>query len=429
MTKKYQLLQVSGVLLMVLLLLIPFHAAFVTIIGAHISFKPVLQLWKEAIICIIGIMSLAIYIRNKDSMRFDNINWLVVAIMGLSLIVSLIYRPDIDGLLAGIKTNIIVLILFLSAQVISQYFSQKQIINLVVWPAFIVAVLAILQPIIFTPQFLVSIGYGADTIIATQYVEITQNSLRVFSTLGGPNQLGAYLIIPFSLAFTLMLRTKKILWLAMSIVLSLASYMTFSRSAWLGTILAASIIIILQFKKKTQLLLSGLLILLAISATIFVTSKDLCKYYPDQTTFFLHGDCNKGTLGGSDSQRLVALETGWDSVVSQPFGQGLGSAGPASFYSQRTFIVENWYLQIAIEIGLLGLVLYGVWFCYTSKLLYDSINNKLYSNLSTALIASLFGIALTALFLHSLADSTLSILLLALLGLQKGAIQVKKGKK
>jgi O-antigen ligase len=102
--------------------------------------------------------------------------------------------------------------------------------------------------------------------------------------------------------------------------------------------------------------------------------------------------------------------------MSNPIGHGLGSAGPASFKASQPVIPENWYLQIAYEVGILGLLLYILAF---AGLLGDFIRNR-----NLALPASLFaltcGILVSNLFLHTWADSTLVLIVFTLYGLYKG---------
>jgi O-antigen ligase len=118
--------------------------------------------------------------------------------------------------------------------------------------------------------------------------------------------------------------------------------------------------------------------------------------------------------------RVNSIQQGIDTVVNNPFGKGIGSAGPASFYTQKPLIVENWYLQIAIEIGIIGLLIYAVFIVLNLKKLYITSKQKDNSVLSTTLFAAICGILVTSLFLHTLADSTLSILLFGLLGITIG---------
>ncbi len=423
MTTKNNQLKIIAVLISALFVLVPFHAAFVTIVGSQIDFKPVLQTWKELLIGVIVVLGFVAYLRDKTIFAFDRINILAISIIVLSLIVSAFARPEAPVLLAGIKTNLVVLFLFLAVQAVAKKFTKDKLEKIILIPAVIVGLIAILQPLIFTPSILTRIGYGTSSIEAGQYIEGSQSMLRVFSTLGGPNQLGAYLLIPLILCLTLALRQKNWLWLIGFVGFCWPLYMTFSRSAWLGAIAGCLVVVLICFNKKIQLAVLASVIVVGLSGVIFVSQVNICTQFSTINTLLLHGDCSSGTLTGSDFQRLTSQKTGLDSVLAKPAGQGLGSAGPASFFGGTPLITENWYLQIAIEIGLVGLGLYIAFIAMiASKMYISSQSNSSDSIMSAFLFAVICGLAISSLFLHTLADSTLSILLFGLLGIQKARV-------
>lgn len=420
MTLKTPYLKFAAGLLAFLIVLVPFHAAAVTIIGAHVSFKPILQAWKELLIVVIALMCLIAYIRDKRLFRFDAINILAFAIIAVSLGVTSIARPEWNGILAGVKTNISVLVLFFAAQIVASYFSTQRLIKIILIPALLVGVLAVIQPWVFPPSVLNHLGYSANSIIAGQYIESASGSLRVFSTLGGPNQLGTYLIIPLILCLVLAIKRKSWWWLLATIGFCIPLYMTYSRSAWLGAGVAVVVTLLVGMNKKIQIgavvVLAGLLL----ATGFFISRVNICQQLPSINSRFLHGDCSSGTLTGSDLQRLGSQKSGILLIKAQVLGYGLGTAGPASFYTTHPVITENWYLQIALEIGLLGLTLYLVFFALLLYRFYLSSNDDSQnSEISTMLFAVILGLAVSSLFLHSLADSTLAIILFALLGIQK----------
>ena len=130
----------------------------------------------------------------------------------------------------------------------------------------------------------------------------------------------------------------------------------------------------------------------------------------------LHGRFFENRIEGSDQQRLVALEKSTELISQEPFGHGLGSAGPASFQSDSPVISENWYLQIGYELGVIGLILYIAAFV---SLLGEFFRN-LENSLAAALFAATIGLLATNIFLHAWADSTLVLITFSLYGLYKG---------
>ena len=422
MIKKYSYLSLGSALLTALLVIMPFHAAIVTVLGNYLPYKLVLQGWKEILILIIAIVCAYAVYKDRKLLSLNLINKLAISIVLFSLVISILTFSELNALLAGIKTNLVVFVLFLEAQVLASKYNFEKVFKIVLIPAVIVATLAILQPIIFTPELLQIIGYNSSSIVGGQYIEASKESMRVFSTLGGPNQLGAYLIIPFTLSLVFAFKSvkKNIGWYLLPIIFLIPIYMTYSRSAWIGTIVAALSVLILQFRLKTQLIVATCLILLLIVLGYSLYSGGVCRYFSKPVAILIHGDCKTGSLGGSDMIRVNSIQQGIDTITSNPFGKGIGSAGPASFYTQKPLIVENWYLQIAIEIGIIGLFLYVIFIVLNLRQLYIKSKQKNDSILPTTLFAVICGILATSLFLHTLADSTLSIILFSLLGITLG---------
>jgi len=88
------------------------------------------------------------------------------------------------------------------------------------------------------PDFLTHFGYGPSTILPFQHIAMGTNVLRFPGTLGGPNQLGTYLILPLCLSLIYAVKyRKRLLWLLLAggIICLIA---TQSRGAWLGALLA-----------------------------------------------------------------------------------------------------------------------------------------------------------------------------------------------
>lgn len=415
------LLEVSAWGVVLLLAIMPFHAAIVTIVGNYVGYKLFLQSWKEIAILSIAVLTIYAYVKDRTIFKLDNINKLALIIIAFSLLLTILIHTDLAGTLAGIKTNIAVLTLFLSAQTLSKYIDKPKLTKLVIYPAFVVAAIAVLQPWILSPALLSRLGYGENSIVIGQYIESSKSVIRVFSTLGGPNQLGTYLIVPFSFCLALGLKKETRLWLVAAVLFCLPIYMTYSRSAWLGVLVATVLIVTLRLNKKAQVVIGSILGLAAIGGVIMFFSINPCGQLKTIQAQFLHGSCVAGTIEGPDAERIKAIQTGLSTVSANPLGYGLGSSGPASFYSSAPRIVENWFLQITIEVGIVGLLMYLVLFGLIFVELYrGSQNNDI---ISLALFGCLMGVLVTGMFLHSLGDSTLSIILFALLGINRGYVR------
>ena len=97
----------------------------------------------------------------------------------------------------------------------------------------------------------------------------------------------------------------------------------------------------------------------------------------------------------------------------------MGTAGPASLKSSQPVVPENWFLQIAYEIGIFGLILYVMAFSF---LLGDFIRNR-HKPIAASLFAITAGLLAASMFLHVWADSTLVLIMFTLYGVYKSRTQ------
>jgi O-antigen ligase len=105
------------------------------------------------------------------------------------------------------------------------------------------------------------------------------------------------------------------------------------------------------------------------------------------------------------TDHVDSLRNGVDSVVAHPFGQGLGtSAGVGQrFQVQDATVTENYYLQVGVEVGILGL---GIFVALTLAML-RRLNRaaKAVPDLGiSAVRGAAVGLAVGAFFLHTWND-------------------------
>ena len=107
--------------------------------------------------------------------------------------------------------------------------------------------------------------------------------------------------------------------------------------------------------------------------------------------------------------------------LENPLGLGLGNAGPASNHFAKDylgFIPESWYLQVSLELGILGIILYLTILGFALKALYQKYKDGDYYALS--LLLSLVGIMVASFFLHSWEDSATALLFWGMVGVVLG---------
>jgi O-antigen ligase len=397
-----------------LLVGMPFHAMAAISLGYFIGGQAYWQAWKELLI--IGMIGLAVFIfasSKRRVFRFDAANISALILITLGLFITIISAVPAVQAAFGLKVVVLPLVLYLIMQLGKVQFSEDTLGKLILWPAYVVSILAILQEFVIPLNWWSAIGYSEATIRPLQLVDPAVKSIRAFATLGGPNQMGAYLILPTLLGAAMFFRTKQIKFGAGAVLTLSGVIFSFSRSAWLGMATAALVAIIVFGNRLIRfatafLVGAAIIVLITISATLPARLQNTQLQY-----FLLHGRYSQTQeIEGSDSGRITALNTAVESVRDHPWGNGLGTAGPASFRSAQPVITENWYLQVAIEIGILGVVLFVLFF---GANIFELIRSK--DLFWQVLGASICGLLVTNLFLHAWADSTLGIIIFSLMGI------------
>jgi O-antigen ligase len=192
---------------------------------------------------------------------------MVARVLVLGLLILLAARALADRALALKRTSIdLPLLLFIASAVVSTMFAENQnaaifgiysrydgLVTILTYAAlFWLSIQAIDGPnearAVF--RFLLVSGY---VVAAVAIVQAVNDSLRqetlvpAFGTLGQQNVLGAFLALLLPIAYNELVEAKgwsrRVLALNALVVLSLALLLTFSRSAWLGTAVAAVIVL------------------------------------------------------------------------------------------------------------------------------------------------------------------------------------------
>ncbi len=203
-----------------------------------------------------------------------------------------------------------------------------------------------------------SIARGA---LPAFFIDAKPDFPRIMSTVRDPNSYGAYLIVPLVILFVWLVRREAQLrkLVPLFVLHLLAIFLTFSRGAWIGAIIAlgfAAAYILRQHLIRLTKKYAYVLVIMAIIAT------GILYMYRDSyvvQNVFLHSD--KSTVMADPNELRVELQkTAIEGIVNDPEGHGPGTAGIVSIGNTRTGVVltENYFLQIAYEIGIVGLLLY-----------------------------------------------------------------------
>lgn len=254
---------------------------------------------------------------------------------------------------------------------------------------------------------------------------------RIFSTIRDPNSLGAFLILPGTLILLALIRfwdtRKRQLLIGLFLLHGLALLLTFSRSAWIGVFLADAIVLAFAFRSlillhARKLVVAAVLLLVVAGGLIFV----LRDQYFVQNVFF-HAD-ESTTLTDPNELRVELFQKGVDGIADNPGGNGPGTAGLVSTRLPNGLLTENYYLQIAYEVGIFGLLLFLGFLYLILRRLWENRQ----SMVAQALLASFVGLALMNWLLHTWANEAVAASWFMLAGLmmrqEPKAIKVVKQK-
>ena len=407
----YKYALAAGALLLVALM--PFHAFLATWLGSELGHRSLVQAWKEILIVLMSVAAVpAVLTESGRRILRRPVNLAALSYIILSLLTSLFNPTSPLAWLFGVKTNLVWVGLFIIVQLASHPALRRLVWKTIIFTSVPVAVLALAQAWVLPADWLAQFGYGPDTIRPAQYVDPAVPDLRAFSTLGGPNQLGAYLILPLCCVYASALKLRRYWQLPVLVLLLLAIFTTHSRSAWLGAIVGISLVTLLSIRRRQALWLSGglaaLALLAALSLPKILLLNDKAQYY------LLHGSLRQTSYETSNALHIKSSLQGLAKTGERPQGHGLGTAGPASLHAGEGFITENYYLQLGVEVGLLGLLAFLVW---QGLLVLRLLASKAAEIESRALIGVIGAISIINLFLHGWGDSSLALVFAVLAGL------------
>lgn len=419
------LARVTGIVVGGIMIISPFYAPLTVFMASHFEHFDLLRIWKEIFLTLLGLVIfiyILLHIRQVKEYLKDNLILLCFAyaflLVGISLYDAISGRVAGPAIIYGLMINlrlvgffVLVYLAFRSHQ-LSQNFAWWKVVLV---PAAIVVGFGLLQMTILPDDVLSHIGYSENTIVPFQTVDNQSDFVRIQSTLRGPNPLGAYLIVIISLigSFIIMKhRRDRVRHLLLFLIASLiVLFGTYSRSAWLGVLIAGVTLLFVRSMKKQviqRLLAVGLVTAGILGVMVFIFRDN----YVFQTTVFHTSDQSTSTVS-SNFQRANALTTSAKDIWQNPLGQGIGSAGPASLRNNNPKLSENYFLQVGQEAGLAGFLLFLALTGMLIKRLYDKKDTVL----GAALLASLLGLIFVNMLSHAWADDTLAYIWWGLAGI------------
>jgi len=325
---------------------------------------------------------------------------------------SFVYQPlsrGIEGFRFTLFGVLVFVLAYLSNITVDQ---RKKFLNVYLSLAVIISVWAIIEMLLpgkywgewgIIQKDLVW-GYGWHTVGS-------MNQLASF--LGGPNQLASYLLPAFFIvllgaieAFTNNQKKQSYYNLVAIILFVFVTLLTFSRSAAIGLFFG---LLLIPFIKGHNVLLKRGVIFLAIALSVLGL-----LLYDQNNPILTHGQSQSGHIEALN-QSLAEIGYRFNhQPIKIIIGDGLGSAGPLAVKYQDGLVSESWYLQLFLEIGLIGVI---TWLSIVVLIIKKLVEKK-----QLALSVGLVAISITALFLHTWADNpamTYSVFILLGVNLRK----------
>jgi O-antigen ligase len=248
------------------------------------------------------------------------------------------------------------------------------------------------------------------------------------STLRDPNSLGAFLVLPitYSIYYLCIKKGKqayKVLpdkWLKFILIAStLCLIFTFSRSGLISTLVSVFMLLLLTLKNKRALIKKyaplALTVIVLAASLLFVARNT----YTVQN-IILHSD--KSTVQEDPNElRLSLSKQVIDHIKKYPLGEGPGTAGIVSIGNPKgPQLTENYYLQIAYEVGIIGFIIFvSIFFIVLARLYSNGLE------INTIILATGLGIATFSLLNHSWSNEALALQWWLLAGLAIGFYNTK----
>lgn len=339
----------------------------------------------------------------------NKVVWLIAGYGVLTVVLALLKPTDTDAEILGVVYNTRFLLFFLYAVLLVQLFPVKQVrkgaLTAVLASAAVVLLFGIVQYTVLPNTALEHVGYQrSNGVFPAFFIDDKPDLERVMSTLRDPNSLGSYIIIIgiLALGYLLQSKNKQVKKVAAGLLgLSvLCLWFTFSRSALLGFVLSAGVLVALQLKDNAFLRRNIRALAFACVAIAIV---GLVAVYSFRNTYFVqnvvfHAD-QSTVLEDPNQLRARFWRESIQETLDNPLGNGPGTAGLASIRNnvQGTVLNENYYFQLAHEVGLLGLGLFLAIVAWVGLCLYKTSTRSI---LAAALLAALAGLMLTNFLVH-----------------------------
>lgn len=336
------------------LLLLLYFAPFYGFVRWTIGISPVQAMWKEAMVVLLTLgWAIHRFVFKKEKLASTPLNLPLSLFLGLAIIQLFRASNILQGLLGLRMLATYIPIYFIVA---NMPVSKKQIRSVI----FILMIIGVVTASYGLWQASVGLGGLQSRGLAQVGSNLaTMGRLRIFSTFAGPEYLGLFMVLMIIIGVALWMSglsrpRKRVLLVAMAVMFT-ALVFTLVRLEWFMLGIGLVLLTILVKKKKPfGLLLAGIIVALIIFPP-YVQERATMTFGPMDVSF----------------QDRMTTYFGWSipNLLNYPLGIGLGGTSGRSVYERITGqttsspligggATESGYFNIALEMGIPGLILY-----------------------------------------------------------------------
>lgn len=285
----------------------------------------------------------------------------------ISSLISLTFSPDLQRSLVIILLWLFVFLLYLVfSRCLLDSKLREKLFSAILFSSCLVCIFGLFQFVGDSLNLPVSV-----TGLRLQYTKIVLGFPRIQSVALEPLYFANFLLVPFFISLVRYVRNRELFkgYFLLSILILVSIILTISRGAYIALIVSLILFflyLILNRKKENyQNKLFGIVIILTVSIVLSLGMIYRLNGKSSGENFLEHSIVENAQEDGSANDRLTTYKIAYDLFKSQPvFGNAPGGFGVLTKKSDESVkekgygTVNNEYLEILAENGLIGLILF-----------------------------------------------------------------------
>lgn len=412
--------------LALLLIIMPFHTLTFLVLSVEMglpsSLIAVLQMWREMLLVCLAIW---VVLRLSSGYRLHLVHpQFMLLCIGFMLFgfVGLLNSPDLIGGIYGYRGTfapLAFLILILCLPITDQWL--RTVTPKLIFVGSLVAMFAIFQSLILGFDFVWKY-YAREGVLSSSFIFMGGSLQRAMGTFSSPNQLSLYLVLVLLLALNLFLRShaqrQKIRLGITLMLLSVALVLTVSRSGWLAAIIGIGFCFLI-WKRRRNFVVAAVVGLIVAVPLFFALGLDQHLLNTVQGN-----EISANYRTGLTVKNIVT-------AIEHPLGVGFGLVGARAtrFGADRQiYNTESYLLQMAMEIGLPGLLMFLLLAGWSFVLVYRNtfaVRSPFLRAWGVTALAAIIAALTHAMFIPDLQDLTVGMYLWFFVGIGLKLVQIQ----